>query len=190
MIDDVMYGMMPSANTAKRRKLPPVNVFTKPRKVLSAIFMNSSKACGSTPGENDAADAVHREQTERKEQPLAQVGDRKDVAEALEHLSHLLTVRPPPRSWREPTLNLWATTLMAFFSSPSPSTLIGFRPPDALFAQQLGRDFRSQAAELVQIDHNVFDAENIRESALRHRRTSGIWPPSKPGTMRLPEREP
>ena len=32
MIDAVMYGMMPSANTAICRRLPPVNVLTNPRK--------------------------------------------------------------------------------------------------------------------------------------------------------------
>ena len=50
MIDDVMYGMMPSANTATRARLPPVNVFTNPRKLLCMDVMNSIRACGSTPG--------------------------------------------------------------------------------------------------------------------------------------------
>ena len=45
-----MYGMMPSANTATRSKLPPVNVFTKPRIVPRICSMNSARAVGSTPG--------------------------------------------------------------------------------------------------------------------------------------------
>ncbi len=50
MIDAVMYGMMPSAKTATRSRLPPVKVFTKPRKVFWTAFMNSISAFGSIPG--------------------------------------------------------------------------------------------------------------------------------------------
>jgi len=42
---------MPNANTATFRRLPPVKVLTKPRKVCSAVFMNSISTFGSMPGE-------------------------------------------------------------------------------------------------------------------------------------------
>ena len=42
--------MIPSANTATRRRLPPVKVLMKPKIVPSACFMNSSSATGSMPG--------------------------------------------------------------------------------------------------------------------------------------------
>ena len=50
MIDAEMYGMMPSANTERRRRLPPENRSTIPSKVPCTWSKNCARACPSMPG--------------------------------------------------------------------------------------------------------------------------------------------
>src|SRR6185503_1375070 len=71
-----------------------------------------------------AAQSIHREQPEREGQPLAQVRDREDVAEALDHSSVQL---PPAASIfsRATRLNLSALTWSAPLTSPSPRIFTG-----------------------------------------------------------------
>ena len=50
MIDAVMYGVMPSANTDSRRSAPPENTSRNPRRPLWLARKNSSSADASRPG--------------------------------------------------------------------------------------------------------------------------------------------
>ena len=50
MIDAVMYGAMPIANTESRRSAPPEKTSRKPRMPPELALKNSSSAVGSRPG--------------------------------------------------------------------------------------------------------------------------------------------
>ena len=50
MIDAVMYGMMPSAKTVSRRRLPPLNRSTSPSEEPAWLLKKASSACTLTPG--------------------------------------------------------------------------------------------------------------------------------------------
>ena len=50
MIDAVMYGMIPSANSAIRDSPPPVNVFSRLRTPLRVVLWIASTASMLTPG--------------------------------------------------------------------------------------------------------------------------------------------
>ena len=77
---------MPSANTATRSRLPPVKVLTKPRKrPLRRLHELEQRLRIDARRRDVAPDPVDRQQPEREQHPLAQVRDREDVAEALDH---------------------------------------------------------------------------------------------------------
>jgi hypothetical protein len=50
LLDAVMYGMIPRANTATRLRAPPENRFRKPTTPLAPLWKNASRALTSTPG--------------------------------------------------------------------------------------------------------------------------------------------
>ena len=50
MIDAEMYGMIPSANTVSRRRLPPEKRSTMPSSVPCTWLKNSARAAASMPG--------------------------------------------------------------------------------------------------------------------------------------------
>ena len=50
MIDAVMYGMIPSANTATRPSAPPENRFRKPTTPLAPLLKKLVRAWMFTPG--------------------------------------------------------------------------------------------------------------------------------------------
>ena len=50
MIEDEMYGMMPSAKMVKRRSAPPENMLNMPRMPPWLRLKNSASAAGSMPG--------------------------------------------------------------------------------------------------------------------------------------------
>ncbi len=50
MIDEEMYGMMPSANTDNLRSAPPEKMSRNPKIEPADALKNALMACGSTPG--------------------------------------------------------------------------------------------------------------------------------------------
>ena len=89
MIDAVMYGMMPSAKTVSRRMLPPANRSKKPKidpglraeELLPALEVDARRG-------DVAAQTIHRQQPQREQEPLAEVGDAKHVRERFKKLVH------------------------------------------------------------------------------------------------------
>ena len=89
MIDAVMYGMMPRANTVRRRMLPPANRSKKPKidprlsceELFPALQVDARRG-------NVAAQTIHGQQTQREQEPLAEVRDAKDVRERFKKLVH------------------------------------------------------------------------------------------------------
>src|SRR6185295_5339192 len=130
-----------------------------------------------------AADAVDRQQAEGEEDPLAQVRDGEDVAEAFNHACSS-SQRPPAASIfsRADLLNLLATTRSGLPISPSPSTLT-LRPartrPRSASTSGVTSPSRSASCARFTTAYSVF--QMLVKPRFGTRRTSGIWPPSKPG---------
>ena len=78
MIDELMYGMTPSAKIVTRDRLPPENMSYRPNIVFAACSARIVSACGFTPGVGMwLPDAVHAQQREREQHAVAQVRDRR-----------------------------------------------------------------------------------------------------------------
>src|SRR6185369_5327365 len=130
-----------------------------------------------------AADPVDREQTEGEEHPLPEVRNVENVAETFDHAGSS-SQRPPAASIlaRAEALNLWAETVRAFDSSPLPRTLTGWprrtRPRSAR-ASGVMAPSKSARSETLTTATSTF--QMLVKPRFGTRRSSGIWPPSKPG---------
>src|SRR5271156_912253 len=77
-------------------------------------------------GRKMAAQPVNRQHGQRKQNPLAQVGDTEDVRQLLKHYCKTSTLPPALVIFSCADLeNLWACTVMATVSSPSPRIFTG-----------------------------------------------------------------
>ena len=86
MIDAVMYGMMPSAKTVSRRRLPPVNRSSQAERGAGVLIEELRQRIGVDARRGDErAQAIDGQHAKREEDTLAQVGDAEDVGEFLEH---------------------------------------------------------------------------------------------------------
>ena len=65
MIDDVMYGMMPSAKIEKRSSAPPENMFTKPEHRVARLLEERGQSfavdAGRRDRDSDPVDGEHRQ---------------------------------------------------------------------------------------------------------------------------------
>ena len=86
MIDAVMYGMMPRAKIVSRRSWPPLNRSMNPRKVPRFWSKNCASTSALMPGVGMCPpEPVHGQQSERKQNALAQIGNAKYVGQLLKH---------------------------------------------------------------------------------------------------------
>ncbi len=134
MIDELMYGMTPSAKIVTRDRWPPENMLYRPNIVFASCSARIASASGFTPGRRDvAADAVHAEQREREEHAVAQVGDREQILERVIHIA--LTNQPA----------------VALAEAPCFVSLLSASPSLPHFRRAAGRRdlLRRLAAELV-----------------------------------------
>ena len=94
MIEAEMYGMIPSAKTVTRERLPPENMSTRPNQFAAVLLEEVDQGGGVDAGGGDVVpEAVDGQQAEGEEHPLPEVGDVPDVPEALQHGS-LGSARP------------------------------------------------------------------------------------------------
>ena len=167
--------MMPSANTASRRRRRRRRGRGTRGTPPCAALKNSSSASGSTPGRRDvAAEPVDRQQAEREQDPLAQIRDREDVAEALEITPGSSSQVPPAASIfsRADLQNLCADDgqrlrELAVAEDLDPSCRRLTRPRSA---QRLGRRPSPLEARRArdEVHHRVLVLEDVGEAALRH----------------------
>ena len=107
MMDEVMYGMMPSAKIVSRRKLPPLNrskmPSTEPGRLLEEIFQHAGVDAGCR---DVRAEAVHRQQPQREEQPVPQILDAEEIRECVQETIHTGSsgnpITLPPQTCRRP----------------------------------------------------------------------------------------
>ena len=89
MIDAVMYGMMPSAKTDRRRILPPANRSKKPKIEPVWRVRKSCQRMTSMPGVGTkAAEPVNGQHGEREQHPLPEIRNAEDIADRFKELSH------------------------------------------------------------------------------------------------------
>ena len=70
MIDDEMYGMMPSANIPKRSSAPPENRLNRPSRLPACWSKKSFSAIRIHAGHrNERADAVYDQRTDQEQDP-------------------------------------------------------------------------------------------------------------------------
>ena len=77
MIDAVMYGMMPSANTLSRNNAPPENRFSTVNRSLplpASSMQLVDRAVGHTRRRDGGTQPVDGDHGEREEDLLAQIG--------------------------------------------------------------------------------------------------------------------
>ena len=169
--------MMPSAKIVIcDRFLPGEHVVQAEHRVLRLIDQRRQRLGVDARGRDVAADTIDREQPEREQHTLPEVGNREDVLEAFHNaLTYARTSALPPAAAifsAALPLNLCARTVNAFEISPRASTLIRpARPIEPVLAENLRRDFRARLeplAERIEVDDLEFLAERIVEPALRH----------------------
>ncbi len=171
MIDEVMYGMMPERENGHALEASSGERVHEPEEgALHGRHELDQRLRIHPRSRNVTADPVDREQPESEHQALAQIGDREDIAQAFDHEASS-SQRPPAASIlvRADLLNLWAVTVIATCSSPSPRTLTSLpgwtRPAPAINS---GVTALPSAARDADVDHGVLDPKLVGEAALRH----------------------
>src|SRR6516225_6570575 len=144
-----------------------------------------------------SAQPVDEEESQGKQDPLAQIRDAEDVRQLFQHYCPAFTVKT---STLPPALvifscadfeNLCALTVRATFNSPSPRTFTG---SFALMTPALRRTSGVIVVSPSSASRSRLTiANSLRKMFVKPRfgmrRCSGIWPPSNPRIMREPLRE-
>src|SRR5262249_22295 len=130
-----------------------------------------------------AADPVDGEQAEGEEHPPPEVRDREDVAEALDH--------EPCSSQRPPAASIFSRAVLEKASARTASLVVSSPPPSTLTFMPLRtmpwatRDSGVTSPSKPSSAPTLITVYSVRKMLVNPRfgtrRTSGIWPPSKPG---------
>src|ERR1700722_15010786 len=147
------------------------------------------------------AKAVDGQQTQRKQDAPAQVGNAKDVGKFLEHYCPAFTDKTsnlPPAAVIFSCAdleNLCACTVIAAFNSPSPRILTGclvLMTPAFFSTSGVIGSLCNDSSNCISRSRLTM-LNSLRKILVKPRlgirRCNGIWPPSKPRIMREPERE-
>src|ERR1700680_753337 len=142
------------------------------------------------------AEPVDREHGQRKQNPLAQVGDTEDVRQLLKHYCKTSILPPALVIFSSADLeNLCACTVSAILSSPSPRIFTGclalITPALRSTSGVMGAECRSSLNAASRSRLTILNSlrKMLVKPRLGMRRCSGIWPPSKPRIRRIPVRE-
>src|SRR5580692_5120349 len=142
------------------------------------------------------AEPVDREHGQRKQNPLAQVGDTEDVRQLLKHYCKTSTLPPALVIFSSADLeNLCACTVMAMVSSPPPRILTGslclITPALRSTSGVIGEACSSPPSSTRRSRLTMLNSlrKILVKPRFGMRRCSGIWPPSKPRIKRIPVRE-
>ena len=194
MIVAVMYGMMPSENTANFWSAPPENRFSRPR-ALPAPVTRSFTAVGVDARHRDVrADAVQRDDREREQDLLAEILDVERVREGGDHER---LDRPSSRLDLGPAgaghLVDLDGELLGELAVAEDLDRRGLRLDDALGEQRVDVDDVTLGEEVLEAATFTI-AYSTRKRFLKpgsfgSRIASGFWPPSKPGPLPPPARE-
>src|SRR5208283_1635646 len=145
------------------------------------------------PGRRDvAADAIHRQQAEREQHALAQVGNPEDVRQLIQHYCKTSNLPPALVIFSCADFeNLCACTVIAVVSSPLPRTLTGCLPftTPAFFSTSGVISVSPSVASRSRFTTSYSSRKMFLKPRFGTRRCNGIWPPSKPRNSREPERD-
>ena len=192
--------MMPSAKIVTRDRFPPENMSYSPNIVFLVCSARSASASGFTPGVGMwFADAIHRQQAEREQHALAQLGNREDVLEVRRSCSGLRNDVGRSAGRRDLLRGRLAELVR----------LHRQRVRDLAPAEHLDRRYPCRAAGRARAAVGRDDACRPRTPSrsrpgsrprtrpgtglwnprLGTRRCSGIWPPSNPRFCLNPDRD-
>src|SRR5271165_743306 len=147
------------------------------------------------------AEPVYEQQPQRKQDALTQVRNAEDVRQFLKHYCPAFAFKTSAKTSNLPPAlvifscadfeNLWACTVSAIVSSPSPRIFTGcfvlmtpaLRSTSGVMVVSPSSASRSRLTMLNSLRKMLVNPR------LGMRRCSGIWPPSKPRIMRDPLRE-
>src|SRR3954469_21415209 len=139
-----------------------------------------------------SAEPVDKQQPQREQYPLAQIRNPKYVCQLVEHYCKTSTLPPALVIFSCADLeNLWALTVIALFSSPSPRIFTGclvlitpaLRNTSGLMVLSPNSASRSRLTMLYSL------RKMLVKPRFGIRRCNGICPPSNPRIMREPVRE-
>src|SRR6202521_1817571 len=143
-----------------------------------------------------SAEPVDREHGQRKQNPLAQVGDTEDVRQLFKHYCKTSTLPPALVIFSCADLeNLCACTVSAMLSSPSPRILTGcfalITPALRKTSGVMGEACNASPSATSRSRLTMLNSlrKMLVKPRFGMRRCNGIWPPSNPRISRMPVRE-
>src|ERR1019366_5635671 len=139
-----------------------------------------------------AADAIHRQQAEREQHALAQVGNQEDIRQLFEHYCKTSNLPPALVIFSCADFeNLWAWTVIATVSSPVPRILTGDLPftTPAFFSDSGVISVSPSAARRSMFTTSYSSRKIFVKPRFGTRRCNGICPPSNPRISRAPDRD-
>src|SRR5262249_35244840 len=139
-------------------------------------------------------DSIHAEQAQREQHAVAQIGNGKEVLQALVHAS--CSVAPPAAAIFSAAfpLNLCACTVSFLPTSPRARTLIRVAPPGTIpFSRSRSGVTTVPASNFApsvsRLTTSYATRNGLWKPRFGTRRCSGIWPPSNPRLNLKPERD-